>query len=475
MSTQAPTLANLAAKSAVRFGTSGVRGLVSDLSPEICRAYTQAFLKLAGPREGSVLIGYDLRPSSPAIAEACAAEIASHGLTPINAGILPTPALAFAAQTLGYPAIMVTGSHIPFDRNGIKFYLPSGEISKADESEMLACVIIPNSCKGATLPPFRPDATALYRERYQMTFGAKALAGLKIGVYEHSSAARDVIHDVLNSLGAKTIGFGRSESFVPIDTEAVSEEDRARGRKWAQHQALDAIVTTDGDADRPLIADETGEWLRGDIVGILCARAIGAATVVTPVSSNTAVEACAAFRTTIRTRIGSPYVIAAMKAAQNHPIVGYEANGGFMLGSDVTLNGHTLTQLKTRDALLPMILILGEARRMTAKISSLVAQLPPRYTHSDRLQNVNVEACQALLDRLGREQQSFSALSGTELGSPASLDLTDGVRAIFSSGDILHLRLSGNAPELRCYAEAASTARARQLCQSCLAHVKELI
>ena len=116
--------------------------------------------------------------------------------------------------------------------------------------------------------------------------------GLWLGVYEHSSAARDLLHVVLRAFGARTIGLGRNNGFVPIDTEAVREEDRVLGRAWANEHGLDAILTTDGDADRPLIADEKGAWLRGDVVGILCARALGARTVVTPVSSNTALEAC---------------------------------------------------------------------------------------------------------------------------------------------------------------------------------------
>ena len=100
---------------------------------------------------------------------------------------------------------------------------------------------------------------------------------------------------------------------MAIDTEAV----QARGRALAQgnglaEQAFDAIVTTDGDADRPLITDETGEWLRGDLLGLLCARELAAATVVTPVNSTTALEASGLFAEVRRTRIGSPHVIAGM-------------------------------------------------------------------------------------------------------------------------------------------------------------------
>jgi phosphomannomutase len=260
---------------------------------------------------------------------------------------------------------------------------------------------------------------------------------------------------------------------VPIDTEAVREEDRALARQWAKHHRLDAIVTTDGDADRPLIADENGEWIRGDVAGILCARAIGARTVVTPVSSNSAVEGCGAFSQVIRTRIGSPHVIAAMEGARIRPAAGYEANGGFLLGDAVTLEGGTLDALPTRDSLLPMLMLLTAARRSGGHLSSLVAALPRRFTHSDRLQNVDVAACRALLGSLDSEEHRVAELGGGSLGRAVHADRTDGLRLTFESGDIVHLRLSGNAPELRCYTESETPTLAAQLCRAVLERISQ--
>jgi phosphomannomutase len=460
------TLADVSDRSGVRFGTSGVRGLVTGLSTAVCRAFTQAFLKVSGEKGGQVLIGQDLRPSSREIARACAHEVSLMGFEPVCAGVVPTPALAFAAQMRRSPAIMVTGSHIPFDRNGIKFYLPQGEITKEDEQRMLAAPLNLATGPLAALPDAEPETTALYLRRYTSVFEADSLKGMVLGVYEHSSAARDLLHIMLRALGARTVSLGRSDGFVPIDTEAVREEDRVLGHAWAGEHGLDAILTTDGDADRPLIADEKGAWLRGDVVGILCARALGARTVVTPVSSNTALEACGAFPETIRTRIGSPHVIAAMEGARLGPVVGYEANGGFLLGSAVTLNGRPLAALKTRDAVLPMLMLLTAARAHGLAVSELVGSLPARHTFSDRLQDVDVATCRDLLARLAHEPAAFARL--TNRLSVVSIDTTDGVRARLDTGDILHLRLSGNAPELRCYAESSSPEKAAALCGACL-------
>jgi phosphomannomutase len=462
------TLADLSERSGVRFGTSGVRGLVLELSPEICRAFTHAFLNLIEEKAGPVLIGHDLRPSSPDIARACCEEVLRRGFHAVNAGMVPTPALAFAARSSRAPAIMVTGSHIPFDRNGIKFYLPHGEISKEDEQRMLASPVPEGLAQEAILPAPAPGVLDLYVRRYTDAFEAGSLKGMTLGVYEHSSAARDLLHTILRALGAQTVGLARSEAFVPVDTEAVREEDFVLAREWTRQHGFAAILTTDGDADRPLIADEKGEWLRGDVVGILCAQALGAGTVVTPITSNTALEASGAFVDTIRTRIGSPHVIAAMAGASKAPVVGYEANGGVLLGSDVMLNGRPLAALPTRDAVLPMLLLLTTARRRGCQLSDLVAELPPRYTFSDRRQGVNAEACRVLLAKLAEDPSGFQKLGRNRLPRVVSIDDTDGVRASLDSGDILHLRLSGNAPELRCYAEASTPERAALLCRECL-------
>lgn len=471
MTSRQTSLADLAAQSGVSFGTSGVRGLVADLKPGLCAAYAMAFASVtpSGPRR--LLIGHDLRPSSPDIARACHAGARALGWETVNAGALPTPALAYAAQTMGLPAVMVTGSHIPFDRNGMKFYHPHGEITKADEQAILASEVsagIGDLRVPESLPDADPAPLALYLARYRNVFAPDALRGLRIGVYEHSSVARDLLHDLLCSLGAETTGLGRRDDFVAVDTEAVRAEDRESARAWVRAHRLDAIVTTDGDADRPLIADETGEWLRGDVLGILCARELRAGTVVTPVSSNTALELCGEFPAVLRTRIGSPYVIGAIAQASRQPVAGFEANGGFLLGSDVTISGKPLSALRTRDAVLPVLMVLTAANRQRAPLSALAASLPSRYTFSDRLQNIESAVCRALLSREAEVIGLLAPLPGLDNAAVAAVDRTDGLRLSFATGDIVHLRPSGNAPELRCYAEASNTRKAEDICRRVL-------
>lgn len=303
MNDSSTQIENLMRESGVAFGTSGAHRLVSAMTDRVCYAYTSAYLQhLASLGEFSpktaVALSGDLRPSTPQILTACAAAIEDAGGVPLFCDYFPSPAVALLGFSRGIPSLMVTGSHVPDDRNGVKFNRAGGEILKDDEAAIRAqYVLIPPGRFDSTGALIQPrglveavDAGRPYIERYLGFFGAEALAGLRIGVYQHSSVGRDLLVSILAALGAEVLVLGRSEVFVPVDTEAVRPEDVMLAKAWEAEHALVAICSTDGDADRPLISDETGEWVRGDVSGVLCARFLGAQHVVTPVSSNTALE-----------------------------------------------------------------------------------------------------------------------------------------------------------------------------------------
>lgn len=459
--------------SGVTFGTSGARGLVEQFTDDVCAAFTVAFLNVMREHGDvdQVAIGMDRRPSSPNMTAACTAAARAMGVDVNDYGILPTPALALQAMADGIPAIMITGSHIPFDRNGIKFYRPEGEITKADEQAILNA--------DAELPPLgaiarnneRNAANERYLTRFTTWFEGKPLTGMRVGLYQHSAAGRDLSRQVLEALGASVIPLGRSEQFVPVDTEAVSEEDRAKASAWSVAHNLDALFTTDGDGDRPLLADEHGEWLRGDILGLLCARELGIQALAVPVSCNTAIEGCGAFEQVVRTRIGSPYVLAGMEALteQYARVAGFEANGGFLLGSTVVEGNRRLEALPTRDALLPALTLLVSAARSGKPLSALVKGLPARYTVSDRIKEFPTVQSQALVATWRNNLPAMHHALALE-HAIAEVDTTDGLRVTLENGEIVHFRASGNAPELRCYVEASDPALAHKRLQQCLSY-----
>lgn len=463
------------ANSGVAFGTSGARGLVEQFSDDVCAAFTAAFLYVMREQYdfSQVAIGLDRRPSSPAMAAACSAAARAIGIEVVDYGVLPTPALALQAMIDEIPAIMVTGSHIPFDRNGIKFYRPGGEITKADEQAIMQVKKALPELSDVKREKVSERATQGFRARYSSWFSGQPLSGQRIGLYQHSSAGRDLNQQLLEDLGAHVVVLGRSDEFVPVDTEAVSAEDREMGIGWALKHDLDALFTTDGDGDRPLLADEQGHWLRGDIVGLLCARVLGIQALAVPVSCNTAIETCGAFEKVIRTRIGSPYVLAAMEqlAVEHESVGGFEANGGFLLGKPLQEGEKCLKALPTRDALLPALTLMVAAVRKGKLLSGLVSELPARYTASDRIKDFPTEQSLNLLAQWSTDLPSFQKAMELEINI-ISVDITDGLRATLANGDIFHLRPSGNAPELRCYGEAQSEDKAAKLVTNILNKLK---
>ena len=166
----------------------------------------------------------------------------------------------------------------------------------------------------------------------------------------------------------------------------------------------------------------------------------------------------------VRTQVGSPFVIAGMEQAMGagaRLVVGFEANGGFLLGSDVTIDGRILPALPTRDAMLPILATLAAARAGGTSLAELVLSLDAGEMASDRLPDTPSERSGAFLAQL--RQDAFRNAFLRPVGSPGSIDQQDGIRIELDGGRTIHFRASGNAPELRCYAEAGSAREAQDL------------
>ena len=376
---------------APKFGTSGLRGLSVELTDDLCATYAAAFASLHA-HNGTIYIGQDKRASSPRIAAAVARGAASEGLSVVDCGVLPTPAMAGAALRAGTISIMITGSHIPADRNGLKFYTAGGEFTKADEAPLADAV--KNRARPEEVSPRTARLSTPkdeYVSRYIEGFPVAALAGQRVGVWLHSSAAGEVLPAILEGLGAEVVLLGASPEFIPVDTEAVDAGARDMLAGWVDEHRLSAIVSTDGDADRPLLMDDTGIVVPGDILGPITARWCVAESVVTTVSANTMVDVMGQFDRVERTKIGSPFVIATMEALMadgESKVVGYEPNGGFLLGWNMERDGRRLPELMTRDAVLPILAVLATAAADGVSVSNLVRGLPSRRTATDRLQDI---------------------------------------------------------------------------------------
>lgn len=464
---------------AAKFGTSGLRGLATELTDGTARRYARAFARhlqdrtLAAPGT-RVLVGADLRASSPLITSQVLDGLEAEGLAPVDCGALPTPALASAGMSQGLASVMVTGSHIPAERNGLKFYRADGEISKSDEDDIAR--------HAATIPTTDAGAGTVNAEscrglgedfisRIITCLPNRPLDGRRIGIYEHSTVARDLLASMIGQLGATAVSLGRSDTFIALDTEAVDAGICDQLALWAQDYGLDAIVSADGDGDRPLVTDATGKPLRGDAIGLLTALFVDAAAIVTPITSNSGIEARFG-KFVLRTRVGSPYVIAGIAAARqvgHARIGGFEANGGFLLADDTRLGNGVLSALPTRDSFLPIAAVLCLAARTEKSVAALIGDLALPATDATKIEQLPEAALRHLLASLQDDRALTTFL--LPLGSVADIDKTDGLRARLTNDEVVFIRPSGNEPALRCYVEAAGEARARQL----LAALVELV
>ena len=508
----------------LKFGTSGLRSLVTEMTDMECYINARGFIKFLKEREEIdpndnnpiIAIAGDLRSSTPRIMKAVIRAIEDEECTAHSCGFVPSPVLAYYSIEKGIPSVMVTGSHIPDDRNGIKFTKKTGEVLKSDEADILSNVskardeeyiksyeesLFDENGMFKTEEKlidadFNESAVDNYKKRYLEVFSDKPLEGMKIVLYQHSAVGRDIVKELFEKLGAEVIAEGRSDSFVPVDTEKVSKETLALLTKWASKHKPFALISTDGDSDRPLFADENGKFLPGDKLGALVSMFLEPEFAAIPISANDAIVSALTEKgiQVEQTKIGSPYVIKAMNDKLNEKFdtkaVGWESNGGFLLGSKWNIAGEILEALPTRDAVLPILSVLLLAKKENLSASALIeSKLPERYTHADTVDD-KTKGCEKYTTDMGQEiikmfspsddnikeinssSSEFNAIKeklskyfnkDNGFDEVVSVNFVDGIRVAFDNGDVAHMRPSGNAPEFRMYATADTQERANEI------------
>ncbi|MEE9346424.1 MAG: hypothetical protein V3U88_12535 [Methylococcales bacterium] len=534
------------------FGTSGVRALVTDLTDLEIYCLTMGTLVYFAVNDLLVVdeqsqdpikipVACDLRPSSERLTRATMKAIQNCGYQIEYLGTLPTPALTCYALNQGVASFMITGSHIPLDRNGQKANRCDGEVMKSDEQGIVNEVNkvrdmllngeadqsffdqhgMLNADQNSALPVQSNAAEQHYLQRFASVFPTHALVGLRIVFFEYSAVGRDLLPTILRNAGADVICMGRSDEFFPIDTEALSDQHlhellqlvlEAR----AKHGKIDVLVSTDGDSDRPLVIaveEKTDSsicprFIPGDLLGLLVTDYLKVDSISVPISSNPAIQQYFGNKNIpVRsTRIGSPYVIDAMqkaKSAGNNSIVAWEANGGYLTGSDLPINTGVVDALPTRDAMLPILCLLHASVQKQQSLCEMLDALPAWYGKAGLLDNFPRSDSSRIVEQLTPAHDSticvvqfepervtmrnvdnqiiaqypahsaeassminakrvletvFSKQNG--FGLLTQINCLDGLRCYFDNDDIAHIRPSGNAPQLRIYAYSQTQNRA---------------
>jgi phosphomannomutase len=380
-------------------------------------------------------------------------------------------------------------------------------------------------------------------------FPTNIFTGLKIVLYQHSSVGRDIMKEIFGGLGAMVIapeedieveyvhevtGEGRkdnvklrSEKFIPVDTEKVTNKNKAVLKQMAEIYHPDVIISADGDGDRPLLVDEHGKFLPGDKLGALASMYLKPYFVAIPISSNDAVvDMLKAKKIKVkRTKIGSPYVIKAMNdELAKHPrekVASWEVNGGFLTGSDWTINDQILKALPTRDSILPLIATVLLMKENKVPISRLIKTKLPSWETQAGVIDDKTPGCESYTTEMGKSIiEKFSPKDSQitevkfmteveavnkdgenrpltkELGDDmiyikkqlepyftkargfndiVAINYIDGIKIIFANNEVSHLRPSGNAPEFRNYSQAATKERANEIVKKRFEILPEII
>jgi phosphoglucosamine mutase len=392
----------------LKFGTDGVRGVANaELTPELALALGRAAARvLGGPRFG---IGRDTRRSGPLLEAALAAGLAAEGVDVVSLGVAPTPEVAWWSATEGAPAAVVSASHNPFADNGIKLFSAGGrKLTDGAEAELeaeLDEVLGTHEAGRRDVPVGAAVGSVSVAEGVHGGYGRAVLAtlegrrfeGLRVVVDCANGAASNVAPDLLRALGAEVHVIHGAPDGVNIN-DGCGSTHPAELQHAVVERGAHLGIAFDGDADRVLMADHTGQLVDGDhLIAILAIdrheRGVlaGDAVVVT-VMANLGFRLAMQARgiRVVETAVGDRYVLEALDA------------GGYSLGGEQS--GHVVFPglATTGDGLLTTVQVLDVVMRSGLALAELAGASMTRMPQV--LRNVRVARRDpAIVERVAAE------------------------------------------------------------------------
>ncbi len=442
------------------FGTDGVRGkanihpLTAEMALKIGAAAGRYF-RNDGSNGHRVVIGKDTRLSGYMFENALTAGLTSTGMNVLLLGPIPTPAVGLLTTSMRADVgIMISASHNPHHDNGIKFFGPDGfklsDEAEAEIEELVAGVIEPAQANNIGRAKRIDDGRFRYAERVKTTFpNGMRLDGLKVVIDCANGAGYKVAPEVLWELGATVIPVGVTPDGFNINEGCGSTSPMSAAETIISHGA-DVGICLDGDADRVMILDETGQVADGDqIMALFAGRwaeagMLNGGTLVATVMSNLGLERNMDARglKLLRTNVGDRYVVEAMRA------------GGFNLGGEQS--GHIVMTdyATTGDGLLAGLQFLAAMIETGEKASGLTRSFE---TVPQMLKNVRYGIGQTPL-----EADNVKAV------------IADAEAKLIGKGRLL-IRKSGTEPLVRVMAECEDADLLTQIVDGIVAEVEAAV
>ena len=443
------------------FGTNGVRGIFSeDFNLEFIHELILSISTYF--KQGTILVGYDGRKSSPLISKIVCSTLNFAGLDCHLAGLIPTPCLEFAIKNPEYNGgIMITASHNPPEYNGIKTIGSDGaEISREDEKIIEEFFFKKNwKSNSSRLGSTKNDSSAIqtYLDGIQSQVDVPKIKSRKFKiVIDFGNGAQFVTAKKLcELLGCKVI----------MVNEQIDGDFPGRGPEptpYNLHQLSSTVVKNnanfgiafDGDGDRSIFCDNEGELLSGDKSALLLSNFLlnknPNSKIVTCLNSGNSIDQMVTQTNSkvIRTRVGSVEV--SRRMIDENALLGFEENGGFMYGK------HN----NVRDGGMTLALILDLLANSNKNMSEEVKALPHSFTTKDKIlcsKELGIRVISELLDEF-----------------PNS-DVTDGIKIIFDSKNWIMVRPSGTEPIIRIYAESDSQKNLEKIMEEYIQKIKSII
>ncbi|WP_099038868.1 phosphomannomutase/phosphoglucomutase [Mycobacterium neglectum] len=424
-----------------------VRGLVGEeLDEQFVREIGSAFARLMRDENATqVVIGYDMRDSSPSLAEAFAEGVAAQGLDVVRIGLASTDQLYFASGLLDCPGAMFTASHNPAAYNGIKLCRagakPVGKDTglTAISEEVIAGVGAHDGPRGSMSDR---DVLADYGDFLRSLVSLAELRPLKVAVDAGNGMAGHTTPAVLGPIPTITLAplfFELDGNFPNHEANPLEPANLVDLQKFVLETGADIGLAFDGDADRCFVVDELGQPISPSAVTALVAareleREIGA-TVIYNLITSRAVPELVAERggTPVRSRVGHSY------------IKGLMADTGAIFGGEHSAHYYFRDFWGADSGMLAALHVLAALSEQNRPLSDLMADYQ-RYEASGEL-NYTVTDAEACVDDV---LSSFVA-------RVHSIDHLDGVTVDLGDGSWFNLRMSNTEPLLRLNVEARTT------------------
>ena len=435
------------------FKAYDIRGLVDEeLTPDFAFATGVAvarFLELA--REpGTVVIGEDMRPSSPSLAAAFSAGITSQGLDVIRIGLASTDMLYFAAGKLNLPGAMFTASHNPAAYNGIKLCLsgarPIGKESGLVTIENFVIEGTPMAMRNLGVEK-KQDLLEDYVDHLLSLVDLSDIRPLKIVIDAGNGMAGHTAPAVFKRLNAEVIEmyYELDGTFPNHEANPIDPKNLVDLQKAVKKHGADIGLAFDGDADRCFLVDEKGDLVNpSSLTSLIATRELlkypGSNIIYNLISSRAVKEIVEeSGGTAIRSRVGHSYIKKLM--AETNAVFGGEHSGHFYFRDFWKADSGMLAALHA-------IAALGES---TKSLSSILKSFN-RYASSGEI-NSEVSDVKAAIDAV---QSKYAKMDGVEV------DHLDGLTI---SGDTwwFNLRASNTEPLLRLNVEASTEARMKKI------------